>query len=294
MTPAPKRAHRVVENPQTRGRYWTQPNRVRLPLAVFRNWGEVIYQSTFKYPPHTHQDYEAILVVRGHYQCLLNGQCIAVKPGEVVVVAPGDIHEDGGGKGLVIRSLQWQYLKPGSSTSWRVLISKIDPKLQVAPANRFDGAGFFSRLETESLRGDGFSFALQEAITSEFFYQYLRQMPPALLEPEFLAQTGEADFRLRVATFFQANLKSPLRPKIMAQALVMPERTFHHRCRQYFGESPLRLFTRFRLEQAREYLESSRLSVSAVSDALGFANAFHFSRSYKRVFGESPSQVRNR
>jgi len=46
---------------------------------------------------------------------------------------------------------------------------------------------------------------------------------------------------------------------------------------------------RLRMNRAAEKLRSPGVLVSEVADDLGFSDPFHFSRTFKRVFGVSPS-----
>ena len=56
--------------------------------------------------------------------------------------------------------------------------------------------------------------------------------------------------------------------------------------------SPVRAFTRYRMEEARGLLARDDLSIKEISARLGFQNQFHFSRLYRKVFGRAPSAAR--
>jgi AraC-like DNA-binding protein len=58
------------------------------------------------------------------------------------------------------------------------------------------------------------------------------------------------------------------------------------------GLSPKSYHLRIKMEYAHFLLNSSALSIQEVADLLGYADAFIFSRQFKRSFGVSPSQVR--
>jgi len=55
---------------------------------------------------------------------------------------------------------------------------------------------------------------------------------------------------------------------------------------------PMRYYTRLKIEAARAMLSSTNLSVSAISEKLGYASQFGFSRAFKSVAGLSPSVYR--
>src|SRR4051794_18129887 len=50
--------------------------------------------SQFTYAPHQHEHYEVIVVDRGDYPCVLNGKTLRLRAGDILVVKPGDWHQD--------------------------------------------------------------------------------------------------------------------------------------------------------------------------------------------------------
>ena len=52
--------------------------------------------------------------------------------------------------------------------------------------------------------------------------------------------------------------------------------------------TPYKLLTRLKMSRAAELLLDSQLKVQEVSEELGFADPFHFSRVFKRIYGASP------
>ncbi|MBL8991700.1 MAG: helix-turn-helix transcriptional regulator, partial [Spirochaetia bacterium] len=67
---------------------------------------------------------------------------------------------------------------------------------------------------------------------------------------------------------------------------------FSARFKKQFGISPKQYFLLEKTELAKRYLLESELSVSEISERLGFANAFHFSRLFKKHSGTSPAAFR--
>ncbi|MEG3616384.1 AraC family transcriptional regulator [Isoptericola haloaureus] len=60
------------------------------------------------------------------------------------------------------------------------------------------------------------------------------------------------------------------------------------------GTSPLRYQTDLRMARARELLDATALPVSAVGQAVGYADPLYFSRQFSRVHGQSPTAYRGR
>lgn len=59
---------------------------------------------------------------------------------------------------------------------------------------------------------------------------------------------------------------------------------------EQFGINPVQYRMRRRLTMAAELLASSRLSIAAIAERLGFQHSSHFCSAYKKHFGVSPGQ----
>lgn len=60
--------------------------------------------------------------------------------------------------------------------------------------------------------------------------------------------------------------------------------------KQKFGVSPKQFILMQRVEKAKELLRDEHLSVSAIAEAVGYTSVYHFSRSFKKITGYSPSE----
>ncbi len=62
--------------------------------------------------------------------------------------------------------------------------------------------------------------------------------------------------------------------------------------RHWYGTGPVAAFELLRLARAAMLLARSNLSVAAVADDCGFANPYHFSRRFRRAYGQPPGRYR--
>jgi AraC-like DNA-binding protein len=78
-------------------------------------------------------------------------------------------------------------------------------------------------------------------------------------------------------------------------ALAHLERTYFTRLfERHFGTTPARYMRERRVERAMRMLYESDASLEAIAEALGFTDAFHLSRVFKRSTGVRPSDFRRR
>jgi transcriptional regulator GlxA family with amidase domain len=80
--------------------------------------------------------------------------------------------------------------------------------------------------------------------------------------------------------------------EIAARAAVS-ERTLTRRFREYTGQSPARWLSRLRLQQARELLETTDLTVEQVARRVGFPTTSNFRASFRALHGVSPQTYRH-
>lgn len=66
----------------------------------------------------------------------------------------------------------------------------------------------------------------------------------------------------------------------------------NNRFRTTIGVAPMEYLRRHRLERAKLMLEETDLSIADVGEAVGYHDAFHFSRTFRRIEGLSPSRYR--
>jgi AraC-like DNA-binding protein len=80
----------------------------------------------------------------------------------------------------------------------------------------------------------------------------------------------------------------PLRIEDLAQELGMSVSGFHHHFRALTAMSPLQFQKQLRLQEARRLMLGEGLDATSAGYRVGYGNASHFTREYKRLFGAPP------
>jgi len=254
----------------------------------FSHFFDVHVTGAYHWGRHRHDHYEIIFVATGTYRCRLNGEALTLRPQQVLVVKPGDWHEDQLTAPLRYIGL-WFTLAGGAG----LFAPGIAARDQVA---RIDGPAALSirRLrdlgEARTLAGAG----LRDALCSEFLYHALGSLKPAVLSRSLRGNDDDALFASRLRLLFEQGRCQPMTVSAMAVAMGMTPAAFTHRCRLVLGQSPARALRGHRLDQARMLLEHSGQMIGAVAEHLGFSDQFHFSRLFKRHHGFPPSALRAR
>jgi transcriptional regulator GlxA family with amidase domain len=73
-----------------------------------------------------------------------------------------------------------------------------------------------------------------------------------------------------------------------------PERSFSRRFHRATGQSPMDYVQSLRIEEAKQMLETTELSVEAVAHDVGYEDSTSFGRLFRRRTGITPAQYRKR
>jgi AraC-like DNA-binding protein len=82
----------------------------------------------------------------------------------------------------------------------------------------------------------------------------------------------------------------PLRVEDIAREAGMSVSGFHHHFKAITAMSPLQFQKRMRLQEARRLMLGEDLDAASAGYRVGYGDASHFTREYKRLFGEPPAR----
>lgn len=83
---------------------------------------------------------------------------------------------------------------------------------------------------------------------------------------------------------------SELDVSLMTEMLHISRTKFYYKVKGLTGENPSVFFKRYKLNRAAQLLKERRYNVSEIADMTGFSTLSHFSTSFKKQFGVSPSE----
>ena len=67
---------------------------------------------------------------------------------------------------------------------------------------------------------------------------------------------------------------------------------FYYKVKGLTGETPAVFFRSYKLNRAAELIKEGKYNISEVADLTGFSSLSHFSTSFKKQFGVSPSEYK--
>jgi AraC-like DNA-binding protein len=259
---------------------------------VFDDFHLLRMDGAFEYPGHRHANYELILVERGPYRCTLNASELELANGQVVVIKPGDFHQDhlcDGQRHYVVHFR----LSPGADGTNSVALfhSRVTPAQQVSRRGQGHDVVLIRELRREAQAGRPHAGAVQDCLLEALFWRTVRDLPPEGLSLAIRRLSKDEAMRERIAVVMRRQLHGRVETGALARELGISRRHLTDCCRALYGTSPARLFLQLKLREAAALLQGHDLRVKEVSDRLGFANPYHFSRVFRREFGQPPSRT---
>lgn len=254
--------------------------------------------------PGTTADYVRVYYINdGKFEwCVHDQQCL-LYPGDVVVVLPGQ--QFGGAKGfLEIGTLSWLYLRvstpekekmqfgvwSGLSELERQTIGKILLLNKSIVLSRLaDASRIFLSLQHELHNHEiGYCTRVNQLIDELFITitrQLTKQSNPGRDFPKTFLQLEE---KLR------ENLSHQWTVEEMAATMGMGTTLFNEKVKNYSGFSPLNYLINIRISEAIKLLKKPEMNVTDIALDTGFYSSQHFSTTFKKLTGYTPSEFRKR
>ena len=96
-----------------------------------------------------------------------------------------------------------------------------------------------------------------------------------------------------VLELINADPRQDLNVKDLARCMSLSPSRLHHLFKASTGTSLLQYLKIRRLYKAKELLETTMLNIKETMNVVGFSDASHFVRDFKRTFGTTPSKYRH-
>lgn len=256
-----------------------------MPAVRYLAINRVTARGSLRYGEHRHYEYELILVERGTYRAQVAGQQMSARPGHLVVIQPGELHDDEFTRGVVITGVNLRLVAPGVMP---LLLRPGSQRVRPAPAGT---AALMRAMQQVAIADEPLAGGLLDALAGQLFWTTAAAIPPQERDPQWVQRSTDARFLTALEQFFQVHANRRVPVTGMARALGLGPTTLTSHCRRLLGRSPAAAQLAWRLERANEMLRAGKPPVEAVAAHYGFANAFHFSRSFRKHFGYPPSRA---
>ncbi len=97
---------------------------------------------------------------------------------------------------------------------------------------------------------------------------------------------------VEVSALMESNIEEPLSLDELARLASLSQRHLQRMFRQALNVTPMNYYLNLRLKRARTLLLQTEMSIMSITVACGFQSSCHFSKSYRSLYGYSPSLER--
>ncbi len=259
---------------------------------VFDDFHLLRMDGDYEYPGHNHSNYELILVEHGPYLCQLNAAELKLNDGQILVIKPGDYHQDHLRDGQRHYVLHFRLVSDAHGVDAVALFSPaVEPELQICQSSHARDVVFLRLLKREANEQAAHAAAVQDCLLEALFWRTVRDLPARGLSEVIHRLPKDEAMREKIVAAMKRRLKGNPAVRELAEDLAISPRHLAARCETLFGLTPARLYLHLKLQHAAAQLRTREFRIKEVSDELGFANPYHFSRVFRRHFGYPPSRV---
>lgn len=247
-----------------------------------------LYRYTFD--KHFHDAYTIGLNEQGLGQSLIRGNLVDSPPQSFNLINPGEVHtgQAADDRGWGFRNL---YLSPALMRWALVQLEQTPATLPVFQEPVAHNPALRSRFLPVFQALDQVSSCLKQQSLLLDLISHLWQHHSAISTPSSPAREPEAIALVR--SYLEAHYTENVSIETLSQLSQLSPYYLIRCFRQQLGLPPHLYQRQIRLLKAKQALHSSR-SLAEIATDTGFFDQSHFTRSFKRVFGVTPGQYRQR
>ncbi|WP_274363133.1 helix-turn-helix domain-containing protein [Paenibacillus thermotolerans] len=225
----------------------------------------------------------------GHAKLRVGNETLSIEPGTVVYIPAHLEHDHYKDSQEETVFLRWHFTYEIAGVMDVMKMFQIPYTFKLQDKEHFEEV-FLQFKQSTSTSGFLPRSVLKQAKALELLY---------ILLDNALSQKQEEPDKLSSKTFVGILARiiqqpeNPVSLQGLAEGMHMHPTYICNRFKELFGKSPMQMQREMRIQRAKALLQSGMLSVTEISNALGFSEIQNFSRLFKSYVGVSPKQYRD-
>ena len=254
---------------------------------------------SFQIPVHWHDEFEIIYVRSGFLTVSISGESYIGKTGEAFVVSPGNLHLMGSQTGTVdyytfLFPLKYISFRTDDMLDEKLLEPLNSGHLMICPRVKDTAKELCEQLIKiyEAKKDESESKITTQVGTKIILLQFILEM----WKKGFVIEndtSGRNIVEKEMVSYIQQNFTGKISLKEFGEQFHLSEKYISRYFKEHFHITLSQYITYLRLENAKQLLQDTDLSVTETAMQSGYQNVSYFIRSFKKTYGISPLKYRN-
>ena len=259
---------------------------------------KLLYVSTSKYEGdwhstmHSHYFAELFYVVRGEGSFMVEDKIFPVKEGDLVIINPNVEHTE---KSLNASPLEYVVLGiDGLAFSF----NKKDAEVPFSVFNFHDNKQriqfYMTNMLTEIEEQKPEYELICQNLLEVLLIQIMRNANYHLIAADIVMSKMINKECSRVKRYLDSNYMEHITLDKLAEFTHMNKYYLIHAFTKYSGMSPISYLNYRRIEESKNLLETTDISIAQISNGIGFSSQAYFAQAFKKEQGISPNEYRKK
>ena len=254
---------------------------------------------SFQIPVHWHDEFEIIYVKSGLLTVSISGESYIGKAGDAFVVSPGNLHLMGSQTGTVdyftfLFPLKYISFRTDDMLDDKLLEPLNSGHLMICPRVKDTAKELCEQLiEIYMAKKDESESKIATQVrTKIILLQFILEM----WKKGFVIEndtSGRNIVEKEMVSYIQQNFTGKISLKEFGEQFHLSEKYISRYFKEHFHITLSQYITYLRLENAKQLLQDTDLSVTETAMQSGYQNVSYFIRSFKKTYGISPLKYRN-
>ncbi len=241
---------------------------------------------------HKHNHMEIAYIMSGKSIFNINNVSYDVEEGDIILINP---EEDHYGMPISIEKPSIEFFVGFSNFKFKNMIENTlflneFPIIKTTPSSRKKFLDLInSIIEENTLNQTGKDFMLQSYLT-QFVILAIRERQQ---ENTIFSENKKSTISKEIQTYFHEHFSEKISLEQIAKNLYLSPFYISKVFKEEIGETPINYLIKIRLENAKDLLLNRKnLSIKEISSIVGYEDAYHFSKSFKKYYGLSPAEYK--
>ncbi len=248
----------------------------------------------------THDFPEMFFVKRGEHTLILDEKNYNLTGRQMIIYAPNSHHRGIGPSNASVLIISFEVASTVLSPLYnRIITLSVEQERVFEEIFKAAKECFVSRSSNESffgmkLREDVDGYVVQRVkLKLEMFLTDLLVAEKSTKNKATKGEKWGEEYTAALA-FLKENISKMLTLEDIAKGLNMSVSKLKLLFRQNYGSGPLSCFNELKIEKAKRLIENGEMNFTEISEQLGFNSLHYFSRTFKRLTGNSPSEYKSK